>query len=188
MQESFPGPTFTPTQSLGDNVRSLIQQNATVDAPSTTTTRQILAELQPTYQQAYGLTFTESLATSSGSGVQLKPTDAQRKKLKRKIQRECRDHINEQLHKTDALTILSKGQSLESHKRMRMSQSFETPQEKYDRAKHSDNTSSHKHSPNFENVHWNKEGLLEKLKSWPKDISINWSELAREFNIPGSSC
>ena len=70
---------------------------------------------------------------------------------------------------------------------MCMSQSFETPQQKYDRAKHSDNTSSRKHSPNFENVHWNKEGLLEKLKNWPKDISINWSELAWEFNIPGSN-
>ena len=96
-------------------------------------------------------------------------------------------HINEQLHKTDALTILSEGQSLESHKRMCMSQSFETPQQKYDRAKHSHNTSSRKHSPNFEHVHWNKEGLLEKLNNWPKDISINWSELAREFNIPGSN-
>lgn len=94
MQESFPGPTYTPTQSLGENVCSLIEQNATVDALSTTTTRQIVAELQPTYQKAYGLTFTESLATYSGSGVQLKPSDAQRKKLKRKIQRECRDHIN----------------------------------------------------------------------------------------------
>lgn len=82
-QECFPGPVYRPTQSLSEDVRSLIEQNRNMDVTPATTTRQILAELQPTYQKAYGVTFTESLACCSGSGVQLKQTDAERKKTQK---------------------------------------------------------------------------------------------------------
>ena len=183
LQEGVPGPVFNPCKALGENVQSLIHQNA----PPATTTRQILAELQPTFKRAYGFTFTESLANCQGSGVQLRLTDAQRKAQKRKIQRECRDSITEQLHKSDALTVLSEGQSLQSHKRMRMSQSFETPEQTRKRASSSRQCKPRKHSPKFDNVQWDKEGLLDKLKDWPEGIIINWSEIAREFNIPGSN-
>ena len=109
------------------------------------------------------------------------------KKLKRKIQRECRDQITEQLHNTDAMTVLREGQSLESHKRMRMSQSFGTPEQKINRALQSSATTSRKHSPNFDNVQWDKDSLLAELKDWPSDVIVNWSEIARKYNIPGSN-
>jgi hypothetical protein len=62
-----------------------------------------------------------------------------------------------------------------------MSQSFETPEQTRKRA---GSSKVRKHSPKFDNVQWDKEGLLDKLKHWPEGI-INWSEIAREFNIPG---
>ena len=46
----------------------------------------------------------------------MKTTDAERKKLKRKIQKERRDHMSEQWQQTDAITLLSEGQSLASYK------------------------------------------------------------------------
>jgi hypothetical protein len=47
LQEGFPGPAFNPSLALGESVQSLIHQNA-----PPTTTRQILADLQPTFQRA----------------------------------------------------------------------------------------------------------------------------------------
>lgn len=44
-----------------------------------------------------------------------------------------------------------------------------------------------RHSPKFENVPWDKEGLLDKLQNWPSGKKINWSALGREFNIPGAN-
>ena len=68
---------------------------------------------------------------------------------------------------------------------MRMSQSFETPKQTRERASSSSQHKIRKHSPKFDNVQWDKEGLLDKLKNWPNGSIINWSEIAREFNIPG---
>ena len=44
-----------------------------------------------------------------------------------------------------------------------------------------------RHSPKFENVQWDKEGLLDKLQNWPSGKKINWSALGRESNIPGAN-
>ena len=68
---------------------------------------------------------------------------------------------------------------------MRMSKSFETPEQTHERASSSSLHKTRKHSPKFDNVQWDKEGLLDKLKNWPEGIIINWSEIAREFNVPG---
>ena len=57
MQDESPGAVFNPSLDLNENVQSLIHENAAMDAPPTTTTREILAELQPV-QRAYGFTFT----------------------------------------------------------------------------------------------------------------------------------
>ena len=64
-----------------------------------------------------------------------------------------------------------------------MSQSFETPEHV--------NVQVVQASTKFVNVlpslttYNETEGLLDKLKNWPNGSIINWSELAREFNIPG---
>ena len=116
----------------------------------------------------------------------MKTTDAERKKLKRKIQKECRDHISEQWQQTDAITLLSEGQSLASYKRIRLAQSFETPEQTRERAQ-TNLMRERRHSPKFENVQWDKEGLLDKLQNWPSGKKINWSALGREFNIAGAN-
>ena len=115
-----------------------------------------------------------------------KKSDAERKKLKQKIQRECRDHINSQFKENDAISVLAEGQSIVSYKRMRMSQSFETPEQKRERAKNA-RSAPRKHSPNFDQVQWDKEGLLQRLRDWPEGEIVNWTQLATEFNIPGSN-
>lgn len=54
----------------------------------------------------------------------------ERKTVKRKHQRERRDAITQGYHAQDATNILAEGQSLSTYKRMRMAESFETPEQK----------------------------------------------------------
>lgn len=157
----------------------MVEQNALAKASEQTTTRQILAELQPLYQEAYGHSFTESLVKCTGTGIQRKKTDVETKRMKRRLQQECKHHIEQHLQSTDAINVLAEGQSLASYKRLRLSQSFESPQS-CERA-----ASKKKHSPKFDAVEWDKEGLLNRLRNWPLEHKINWTEIGREFGVPG---
>ena len=70
---------------------------------------------------------------------------------------------------------------MQSYTRLRLSQSFETPQAKRTRVE-SSAPKLKKHSPSFENATWDKENVLEDLRSFPNDTKINWSKFAREHN------
>ena len=179
-QEKFPGPTFRPTMGVARSVQILIKENAGEKNPAATTTRQILDEIEPQYQQTYNTTFTECITKEPGTKVRIKPTATKRKRTKRKIRRECRDSINEQYRETDPLQILSEGQSLQAYKGMRLSQSFQTPPK-------SSGAQSRKHSPNFDKVEWDKDKLFERLSNWPEGETINWTQTAKEFHIQGSN-
>ena len=115
-------------------------------------------------------------------GLQKKTTEAERKRLKRKIQTKCRDEINAHLQKADAIHVLAEGQSISSYKRMRLAQSFETPEQKANR---SNSVRKRKHSPRFENAIWDKEQVLADLRSWPTGKVLNWTQFAKEHNVPG---
>ena len=49
----------------------------------------------------------------------------------------------------------------------------------------SNSSATTKAFPKFENVQWDTEGLLHRLHNWPEQV--NWTELGREFNIPGKN-
>jgi hypothetical protein len=40
-----------------------------------------------------------------------------------------------------------------------------------------------KHSPNFDNVTWDKEKVQTDLQSWPLEEKMNWAQFAREHGI-----
>ena len=147
-------------------------------------THHVLSELQPIYEGAYGTSFTRAMSEYKHSGLQQKPTKVEKKKSKRQIQQECRDHIQRQMRATDAMNVLTEGQSLKSYKRLRLAQAFETPEVKRTH-KASNPMPKQKHSPQFEHVMWNKENVLTSLQQWPAEEIINWSGFAREHGIPG---
>lgn len=96
-----------------------MKQNSTVKAPEESTRRQVLAELELTYQQAYGHSFTESCVSAQVQAFK-KYLVLLRESMKRKL-RECRDHISKQLQQIDPITVLAKGLSLQCYKRIRLS-------------------------------------------------------------------
>ena len=146
-------------------------------------TRKALLELNSTSTQTLGCTFTEAIVNyCPAEKVQKKQTDTERKRSQRKMLRKCRDHLASQMGENDAITVLAENQSLSSYKRIRLSQSFETPQQKKDRyEKHM--PKQRKHSPNFDTVSWDKDKVQQDLELWPEGEKINWSKFAREHQI-----
>ena len=146
-------------------------------------TRKALFELNSTSTKTIGCTFTEAIVHyCPAEKVQKKPTDTERKRAQRKMLRKCRDHLASQMGENDAITVLAENQSLSSYKRIRLSQSFETPQQKKDRyEKHM--PKRRKHSPNFDSVSWDKDKVQQDLEVWPEGEKINWSKFAREHQI-----
>ena len=82
---------------------------------------------------------------------------------------------------TDAMNVLAEGRSLKSYKCLRLAQAFETPEQKSNRTKTKHNPEQ-RHSPNFENVTWDRERAATDLREWPIGNIINWS---RQHGISG---
>ena len=61
-----------------------------------------------------------------------------------------------------------------------MSQSFCSPEEPQSKRKKA-------HSPNFDNVSWDKEKLRTTLLNWPIETPINWSAVGWEHGIQGGN-
>ena len=141
-----------------------------------------MADLQPLFENKYSHSFTDAVTRLPGSQLQAKPNAVTKKRAKRKIQRECKEDIEANYKQTDSLTVLAEGISMESYKRLRLSQSFETPQAKRARVE-SSTPKVKKHSPTFENATWDKENVLEDLRSLSSGTRINWSKFAREHNV-----
>jgi len=72
-------PVFKPTKRIMQQVKEIMEKNATTNARTRETTRQILAELDVVYKEAYGQSFTTAVASCPGSGVEVKKTEADRK-------------------------------------------------------------------------------------------------------------
>ena len=179
LQQVFPGPTYQPMQSFTHEVASL-----SCDMSAKQLTRHVLCELQPVYENTYGMSFTKAVSQCKESGLQQTPTQSEKRKRKRSVQQECRDHIKKQMWKTDAMNVLAEGQSLKSYQRLRLCQAFETPDQKHIKTKRNP---KRKHSPNFENVMWDKEKAATDLREWPIGTAINWSHFAKEHGIPGKN-
>ena len=72
---------YNPATPIADSLKIMLESSN----DSAATTKQILGEIQLVFEQAYGKSFTDALATCPGSGLQIKPTPADQKRLKRKL-------------------------------------------------------------------------------------------------------
>jgi hypothetical protein len=147
------------------------------------TTALVLDSLDSAYEQKFGQSFTQALLKQPKVPLQKATSASERKNLKRKHQRECRESMSAAFSEQDAISVLAEGQSLSSYKRMRMSQCFETPDKKKKRA--SQFPKRRKHSPSFDNATWNKERVLQDLQNFPENEVINWARFAIEHGITG---
>ena len=83
--------------------------------------------------------------------------------------------MNENLAKNATMTTLAEAESQFSYSRKRLAYSFDSPQPP-NRPK--------THSHNEQNMDWDVSTAMTTLQNFPKNEKINWSSMARSFNIP----
>ena len=111
-----------------------------------------------------------------------KVSRAESKRKLRNVYRKCRDQENEVLKRPAAIATLTEDESMRSYQRKHKRQYFEpTPKSKQPKTTMS-------HSPNFSNVTWDKEKVLNDLRLLPPaPPPLNWKKFAREHGITGGN-
>ena len=127
----------------------------------------MLAELNPKWESKFSHTFTEALTTV----------------VPEYKQKENKDHKSERLlvrlmttfQKNATMSVLAEAESMASYSRKRLALSYERPTTPKRRKSH---------SPKEANMSWDIDGAMEELENFPPNQKINWSSMARMYEIP----
>lgn len=150
------------------------------------TTRKVLTELNSTYEKKFGCSFTECIPSDCPEeGLERKRTCNEKRKERRKVIRQCKNHLEHQYHEQDATTVLEEGLSHRKYHNLRLAQSFETPPQTQKRSRRS-NPTRKSHSPNFSKAAWDKAGLVEEAKTLGTQ-KVNWKALGEKHGITGGN-
>ena len=152
-----------------------------------TITQHLLAGLEASYKETFGQSFTDVITKCPNAALQKRKTTVEKKREKRQLVRKCVQHIQDTLRTNDATMVLNEGLSLRTYNRIHLAQGFESAKMKNERA-NSNAGKKKTHSPSMEeNVTWDTTAALNELKNWSEDKKINWSQVARQYNIPGKN-
>ena len=109
------------------------------------------------------------------TNLQLKPSEYERKKLKRKHARDLKEEMESKWHKNDMRVVLEQGLNFSTWDKLVYRQSFT---EKACRQARS-------HVPTTQTR--DTEQVLSDAREWPADEAINWSKFARDHGVPGQN-
>lgn len=141
-------------------------------------TTNVLSELNIAYTNEASTSFTDALLKTKSIGLEKRKSQNEKRRERRRVQKEITKKVNEHFADKAAITLLTEGDSKRKYHRKRLSQSFCSPEEQ-------PKSKKKKHSPNFENVTWDTEGLQSSLQNWPIGTPINWSKIGKEHGIQG---
>lgn len=179
-QLSFPmKPTYHPDPDPKPAIT--LNQEAFQKEGVKTFTRSVLTELNRVFESEASTSFTDALLQDKSLGLERKKTRAEKRREKRNMQKEITKKINKSFAEKAAITMLVENESKKKFHRKRLAQSYQTPEGQPEPKR------PKKHSPNFENVQWDKEGLEHTLQNWPRDTTINWSAVARDHGVTGGN-
>ena len=96
----------------------------------------------------------------------------QRKREQRSQKRKIVSEINDHFSKNATMSVLAEAESMASYSRKRLALSYERPTTPKRRKSH---------SPKEANMSWDIDGAIE---NFPPNQKINWSSMARMYEIP----
>ena len=141
--------------------------------------RKVLAQLNPIWQSQYSHSFTEAIpSVAPECNLVQKKTRTEQKRKDRHQKRKIVKDINEQFRQETSMLVLAEAESQASYVRKRLALSFEKPAEPL---------KPKSHSPREQNMSWNLEEAMTELENFPPDQRVNWSGVARKYNIPGKN-
>ena len=163
--------------------KPIFEPHTIVRLPSVTTekdqARSVLGELNQAWHERFSHTFTHSLPTVLPEcNLTKRKTKAEVKKEDRVRKRKIVQHVNDHYSENMAMVVLAEAESLASYGRKRLALSYEKPNVP---------PKSKSHSPNEQNMTWDIQNAVSELESFPSTTKVNWSEMARKYNIPGKN-
>ena len=172
LQEVFPGkPVFILP------IVTLPKQHSASRKAEKQLAKKLLTEIDMQWEDQYEHSFTDTLPQNvPDTNLTKKKTKGERKKEERASKRKLVEHINQQQAKNTTMSVLAEAESLSSYNRKRLARSFETTESAPKRPK--------SHSPSQRNLTWDVHAAMEELENFPEDSIINWSAMARKYEIP----
>ena len=173
LQESFPGkPIFLPPPPI----IQLPETAGSSQKEEKDLVRRVLSELNSTWEDKFTHTFSMSLPKNAPeTQLCFKKSRPEKKREDRTQKRKLVQHITEQLKENITMSVLAEGESLSSYNRKRLALSFEPPPQ----AKRKKS-----HSPSEQNLTGDVNGAMDEIRNLPDGERINWSALARKYNVP----
>lgn len=136
----------------------------------------VYESLSGQFEESVGHSLTDCLTSNPKSKLQMRPTKQEQKQKRRDQLRTFKQNIEEQHRESAVSAVLGTRTSKSQYSKMRLTQGFETPEQK---------VKPKSHTPTMDKVqllHHTEDLLLAEVESMP-DGKINWSELARKYGI-----
>ena len=183
-QKAFPGATWCKKRKLPALAKHmcdeyLIQamgENEQMDVVEAS--RDLAEGIEKSYKEKVGRPFLDIVTSTYGKRCTGKQNAAEKKKEQRQLIKKCVNHMQQLSQANVAQMVLQEGLSLRSYNRMCLLQSFEAPGKR----------SSGKvktHSPSLSSITWDTSGAMMEIENWVTTTKLNWSALARKYNVPG---
>ena len=172
IQLSFPlKPHFTPQTTTVQVISGSEKQAA----------KRLIRDANEEWAKRYGHSLTEAIPRlCPETALSRKKTKQELKKESRERKRKYTAHVNKQMAENATIHMLASGQSFSQYNENRMSTSFQKSTTPTAKAK--------QHSPSETNFTWDTQAVLHDLTNFPPGQQINWSEFARNHQVPGKNC
>ncbi|KAI8516476.1 AP-5 complex subunit zeta-1 [Branchiostoma belcheri] len=168
-------------------VHTFKKKKANVSA--TESARAIYSSINRDFEACHNITFGEALTKVEEAGVEVKKSRAEKQKEKRGTLRKYKKAVEKKWAHTEVQNLLCTRESLKKRQERRMTQYFQTPEEATKRFKQrkADEKAGikkpKKHAPDWENVSFDKPGLLNHVNSLPDGTKIVYAALARQYGV-----
>lgn len=181
-----------PKNSVWPQVQQLkekvSQAKATADQKAAQiTASKCLSDIQNVFQEKLHHDVRALWAADSSSGLQLTPTKAERREMRRKIEREITAKREEDYFHTDFSELYATSLSKSEYQRRRLDDCMESREVAESRMQERISGSrKRKHcclSLNYSAMKWDWRRLVDEAKMWEDGKQVNWSAIARQNGV-----
>ena len=182
-QRGFPaGPCFEPESFIKINLPggSGEGNTAATSLNESSVTREIVAQLNASFRKSFNRSFSQSMVKHCGKSEHIKHKESavEKKRTRRQVQRNLCSSINASFAENAAMSFLAENESFSGYQRKCLAQSFESPEET---PKPKKRHISDSFVEQYENV------VKEKLREWPVNEELNWTEIGRQCGLTGKN-
>ncbi len=154
----------------------------------TTMGRKVLKDLNVISRKLFDKSGQEILSVTPRSNLIKKPTSAERKQQKKKMEKHVRDQIQKDKAGNASKLVLQNRISWKAYDKIRTSESLENTRKRpAPTSPEGEPNAKRRHGCLPSTLEIDKEKLLAEAASWRSDMQVNWSALARQYGIQAAN-